>query len=126
MRAGRAGHDFLGRERFVITRVGCLDGATRLEVDMSRPVHRYNIFGRNQLTRGAVDHIEEAVLRRLHNDLAVAAVDLEIGEHHVLHGRVIPGIAGDCLVVPRVLARVGVERNDGRQKQVVATAGASQ
>jgi hypothetical protein len=34
--------------------------------------------------RSAVDHVEEAVLRRLQQHLARLAVDREVGEHDVL------------------------------------------
>src|SRR5690606_10797954 len=60
-----------------------------------------------------------------HDDLARLAVDAEIGEHHLLHGREVPAVAGRRLIVPGELGRVGVDRDDGRQVQVVAAARAA-
>ena len=70
----------------------------------------------------AVEDVEEAVLVRLHDDLARLPVDGEIGEHQLLHGVEVPLLAGCGLVVPHVCAGVGVERDDRGQEQVVALA----
>ena len=40
---------------------------------------------RNELAGDAIDHVEEAVLVRLHDDLALAAVDRDVGQHQLLH-----------------------------------------
>ena len=52
--------------------------------------------------------------------LRALAADLEVGQDHRLRGREVPVVARRLLVVPDVLAGVGVQRDDGRQVQVVA------
>ena len=104
---------------------GNLHGAARLEVHVRGPVHGHIRVGREQLTRRPVEHVEEAVLRRLHDHLAHASADRQVGQHHRLDGRVIPGIARHRLVVPDQLAVVGIDRQNRRQVQVVAAAGAA-
>ena len=110
-----------------ITRIRRLDRTAGLEIDMRRPVDVVLIFvGRDQLARLAVDDIEEAVLRRLHDDLAVLAVDLQLGKHQRLRGGVVPCLAGSRLVVPDIFAGLGLDREDGRQEQVVLGRGVAQ
>ena len=105
---------------------GELDRAAGREVDVTGPGDGDELLGRDQFAGAAVEHVEEAVLRRLHEDLAHLAADRQLGEHDRLCGRVVPGVAGRRLVVPDVLAGVGAERDDRRQEQVVAAAGAPQ
>ena len=76
-----------------------------------------------QLAGEPVDHVEEAVLRRLQQHLARPAANGQIGEDHRLRGVVVPVVARRGLVVPDVAAGVGVERDDRREIQVVAAAG---
>ncbi len=58
--------------------------------------------------------------------LARAPVDHEVGERHVHRRVVVPGLARRGLVVPGVCARVGVDRYDRAQEQIVAAARAAQ
>src|SRR5690606_19074458 len=51
--------------------------------------------------------------------------DLDVRERELLHGRVVPRLAGRRLVVPDELAGVDVEREDRGEIQVVAAAGAA-
>ena len=69
--------------------------------------------GRDQLTGRAVDDIEEAVLRRLHEDLAGLSAHREVGKDHVLGGCVVPAFARSGLIVPDVFACVGPQGQDG-------------
>ena len=92
---------------------------------MGGPGHRDVLVRREQLAGHAVEHVEEAVLRRLHQHLARLAVDRQVREHDVLRGGVVPVVAGRGLVVPDVVAGVGVQRDDRRQVQVVAAARAA-
>ena len=55
-----------------IRRAGHFDGAPGLQVDMRRPVHFDLRIGGEQLAGGAIEHVEESVLRRLHDHLALA------------------------------------------------------
>ncbi len=89
------------------------------------PVHLGIGFGREELTGGAIEDVEEAVLGRLHQHLTRLAVDLQIGEHDLLHGRIVPTLSGGFLEMPDVFARVGTHGNDRSDEQVVATAGAT-
>src|SRR6478672_1933188 len=51
-----------------------------------RPVHIDEVFRRDELAVGAVDHEEEAVLRRVQDDFPRRAVDVDVGEDHRLRG----------------------------------------
>ena len=84
-----------------------------------------DLLGGEQLPVAAIDHVEEAVLRRVQQHLARRAVDREIGQHDVHARVVVPALARNGLVVPLVLPGVGVERDDRAQEQVVAAAGAA-
>lgn len=75
---------------------------------------------------GPVEHVEEAILGRLHQHLGGLSIDRDVGQDHVLGGGVVPHIARRGLVVPDVLARVGIHRDDGGEEEVVALARAAQ
>ena len=62
-----------------------------------------------QLTSDAIEHIEKAVLWRLQQHLAGLSAHLNVSKNHVLGGGVIPGVTRSRLVVPHVVAGVGVE-----------------
>src|SRR5690606_37710652 len=79
-------------------------------------------LGRNGLPGFPVNHIEEAVLGGLHEHLAELPCDLEIGEDHRLHRRVVPAFAGIYLVAPDVFPGVGIDGYDRGQEQIVAAA----
>ena len=102
-----------------------LDRTPARLVDARRPGDGDVGLGGDQLAGRAVEHVEEAVLRRLHQHLALRASDLEIGEHDRLHRGVVPVLARRGLVVPGEAAGVGTDREDRRQVQVVAAAGAA-
>ena len=80
---------------------------TKLRAEMSCPLVRSM-------------HVEEAVLRRLHQHLAHLAVDVEVGEDDVLGGGEVPGLAGRRLIVPDIFAGVGPDRDDRAQVEIVA------
>ena len=109
-----------------VARARELDRPAAGQVDVAGPGHGDELLGRDQFAGAAVEHVEEPVLRRLHEDLAHLAADGQLGEHDRLRGGVVPGVAGRRLVMPDVLAGVGPERHDGRQEEVVAAAGAPQ
>ena len=101
-----------------ITRV-VFNRTTGFHIDMRRPIDRHIRIGTQQFAGFAIQHIKEAVFRRLHDDLAVFAVNLNIGQHHVLYGRIIPSVTGRGLVVPFLTTGVRVQCNDGGQEEVV-------
>ena len=84
-----------------------------LDVDTLGPRHLGDLLGRQQFAVGAIDHIEEAILRRMHQRLDGLATVFQIGQHDVHVGVVVPGLTGGGLVVPFILTGVGVERDDG-------------
>ena len=121
--AERCGCDDGGLAGDVETGFRNFNRAAGLHVDMRRPRKRRELFGAQQLSSLRVEDIEEAVLRRLHHDAALAFRIVQVGDHDRLRRRIVPGFAGRCLIVPLVLAGVRVERDDGGQEQVVAAAG---
>ena len=102
-----------------------VDRPAGLHVDPFGPGHGHVALGRQKLAGLAVEHVEEAVLRRLHDHFARSAVDLEVGQDHLLRRREVPALAGRRLVVPDQRAVVGIEGNDRRQVEVVAAARAA-
>src|SRR5262249_11256477 len=57
------------------------DRSSRFRIDSFRPAYRRKGLGRYELARDAIKHIEEAILVRLHNDLAITSTNTKIGEH---------------------------------------------
>ncbi len=82
-------------------------------------------FSGNKLAGLAVEHVEESVLRRLHDDLARGAGDGQIGEHERLRGVVVPVFLRGHLVVPNQLSVAGTKGEDGGEVEIVASAGAT-
>src|SRR5262249_31228183 len=98
--------------RFIaLTRLGRLDRAA-VRVVTSRPVHIHKVLGRYELTVCAVDDEKESVLGRVQDYLPLLPIYLQIGENYGLRGRVIPVVAGRFLIVPHILAGVGIERDE--------------
>src|SRR5262249_54421660 len=106
----------------VVSRRRVHDGTTGFHIDAARPVERDDRLRRKQLACRGVQYIEVAVLRRLHDDVAILAVDLQVRHRDLLNSSVVPRIPLDLLVVPDVLAGLGFQRDDGRQEQVIALA----
>ncbi len=122
VRAEGAGNGVVGLG--AVARGGDADGAAVLVV-AGGPVHFGEVLGRDELAVGAVDDEEEAVLGRMQQHLARLAADLHVGQDHRLGGGVVPVVAGRLLVVPLVLAGVGVQRHHRAQVEVVAALGAA-
>ena len=55
-------------------------------------------------------YIEKPVFRCLHDDFAGFALQLNVGEYHVLNRCIVPGIARSCLVMPYLGSIVWVDR----------------
>ena len=122
VRAIWARHRILGLA--AVARCGNADGLAVLVV-AAGPVHGHEVLGRDELSIGAIEHEEEAVLGRMQYDLARLAGDLDVGQDHGLGGGVVPVVARCFLIVPLVFAGVGIQRHDGSQVQVVAALGAA-
>ena len=103
-----------------VVRGGVRDGPARLHVDPERPVHRDEVLRPQQLSRGAVQHVEEAVLRRLEENLSRLAIDHDGAQDDVLGRRVVPDLGGHRLVVPHEPPALRVDREDRDEVQVVA------
>ena len=97
-----------------------------LHVHACRPVDRHRGLGSEQFAGLAIEDIEEAVLRRLHQDLADLSVDPEVGEDHLLGGGIVPLLTRGGLVMPGVFAGIDIERDDRGKEQVVAAARAAE
>ena len=108
-----------------VGRAGVFHRPSRFRVYVTGPGDGHVGFGGEELPRLPVEDVEEAVLGRLHDDLAPLPLHLELREDHVLGGGVIPGIAGGGLVVPHHAAVIGVNGHDGGQVEVVTAAGAA-
>ena len=94
--------------------------AAGLHVDAARPgVVRDVVLRADQLPVGAVDHVEKAVLRRLHRHLAQLAVDLDVGENDRLGAGEIPVFLRHHLVMPFVVPGIGIDGEHRAQEQVV-------
>ena len=106
-----------------ITRFGIFDRATRGKVIACCPGDAADErIGREQFAVGPINREEEAVLRRVVQHLHILAIALFIGEDDRLGSRVIPAFGRGFLIVPFILASIGVERDDGREEQVVTFA----
>src|SRR6185312_5990629 len=88
-------------------------------VEPRRPCDLHEGRGRNELTRGAVEHVEESVLRRLHDHFTLAASDVQVQDHQLLHAVEVPVIVGDGLVVPLELPRLLIDRKNRARVEIV-------
>ena len=104
-----------------IARIDCLHGAPGRGVDTACPTDRHIIFCRDQLAGFTIKHIEETVFGRLHGHFANPSTDFKVRKNDVLCRGVVPGLSGRRLVMPHVVTRLGLQCNDGRDKQVIAT-----
>jgi hypothetical protein len=122
MRAARPRHlhHRLAGER--ITRVRIDVGPAGLGIDAPGPGDRRVILGRDELAVGTIDHVEEAVLRRVHQHFTRLAIDREIGEHDMLAGSEIPAFGRRLLEVPGIGAGLGLQRDHRREIEIVAAA----
>ena len=122
---GAEGRGVDDRPRLVVARGRDLDRPPGDRVDAGGPGHLGEGLGRDQLPGRPVQDIEEAVLRRLHQHLALAALDLQVGQDDRLGRGVVPGVARRGLIPPDHVAVVGPEGDDRREVEVVAAARAA-
>ncbi len=109
----------------VVTHAGRFDRAARFGIDVAGPGDQGVLLGRQEFAGRAVEDVEEAVLGRLHDDLALSAPNLQVGQDHVLRGGEVPGLSRGLLVMPDVFPGIRPQGHDRRQEQVVAAAGAA-
>ena len=101
------------------------DGAAGLHIDVRRPGHVNQLVGGNKLAVRTIEHIEETVLRCMQQRLDRLLINRQIREDHVHIRVVVPGFTWHRLIVPDVLAGIGIERDDRAQKKIIAAAGAA-
>ena len=125
LHAVRAVGEGIEHERLAvrIARRGILDRAAGRHVDPVGPVDLRELLRRHQLARLAVDHIIEAVLRRVDQHRTLAAIDDQIGQLDVHRIVEVPGVAGIGLVMPGVLPGLRIQRDDRGEIEIVAAAG---
>src|SRR5262249_43027721 len=99
----------LNDERLVCTAVArrrVLLRPARCRIDTFRPAYRYEGCCRDQLPCCAIEHIHEAVGRRLHQNGAMLTVDEELRQNKLAGSVKSPFVSRSGLVVPDVLARI--------------------
>ena len=97
-----------------------LDRPAGIRIDVARPVDLRVGPGGDQAAACPVDHVHEAIAVELHEDLALAPVDLDVGVDQLPARVVVVGVVGRELVVPDDLAGLGPDRQHRRGVQVVA------
>src|SRR3546814_12480047 len=75
-----------------------------------------------QLSGAAVEHVEEAVLRRVQQHLAVPPAELHVREDDRLGRGIVPFVARRFLIVPDISAGIDIHRDDRGQEEIVAAA----
>ena len=95
------------------------DRPSGFHVDVGRPIHVGVVFRREELSGVAIEDVEKAVLRRLHDDPLPRAADGEVRKNQLLHRVVVPTVVRRGLVVPGHAAGGGIESDDGRGEQAV-------
>src|SRR5213593_90919 len=95
-------------------------------IDTFCPCDLRKRLSRNERSREAIENIVKTVLVRLHENLSLPAIDRQVREYESLDAVIIPGIAGNRLVIPFQLARVGSDGQDRTHKQVVFAFGLPQ
>ena len=73
-----------------------------------------------RLACDSIEHIREALLRDLSDDLPWPAIDADIEEHWSRSGVPIPNVVMDELIVPDAPAGFRVETNDAVGEKIVA------
>ena len=91
-----------------------------------RPAHFDERLGGDEFAGRAVEHVEEAVLGCLGNDLAHPPIDVQIQQHELLHIVEVPVVVGCRLVEPLELTRVQIDREDRAGIKIVDILGAAE
>src|SRR5215472_16823207 len=120
MSARRAGSERHAGVAFFVARADSLDGAPGLRVDSIGPGHGGIRLRGNQLAGGAVEDVEESVLRRVKENFSRDVPDDEVSENNLRGGIEVPDVPGSFLIMPDVHARVGLERDDRAGVKIVA------
>ena len=87
---------------------------------MSHPVRIDEFIGRQYLSGGAVENVKEPILRGLQQHIPVRAGDSECRQHDGRCRVVVPALTGRLLVMPDVLAGIGVHGDDRGDEEIVA------
>jgi hypothetical protein len=121
--AGDGGIDALFRT-FLHDVLGHLapDRSTGFLVDSVRPVDLHERVGRDELAGRALDHVQEPVAVRMHDNLARGSVGGDLGQDPLVDAVVVERIAGRHLEAPNHLAGLGLHGEDRIGVEVVAFA----
>ncbi len=111
---------------FGVVFAGVFHWPSGFRIVVTRPSNLGIGFRREEFPCLSVDDHEKSALGGLHENLADSAFPLEVGQDHVLGGRVVPRLGGHDLVVPNVLPGLRAEGDNRREKKVVAAAGTAQ
>ena len=113
------------RERRLVGEAGVcrFNGSSSIRINAGCPARRHKSLAGYELAADPIEDIKEPVLRCLHDDFALRAIDVDVGENHVLGCRVVPGLAGRRLVMPDVFPCIRPQRDNRGEKQVVAAVG---
>ena len=88
-------------------------------IDSLGPVHPHQRIGLEQLAGRPVDHIEEAVLWRMEDHRTIRPIDLQMRQDQRLGGGEIPVVPRRLLIVPDHAARLGIERDEAAEIEIV-------
>ena len=108
--------DFPGAVRRILHRPS---GA---KIDAVGPVREHELLGRDHFTRLPIERVDESVAVGMHQDFALPAVYLDVGEDVLVDAIIIPGVVRRHLIGPARLAVVRIAREDRHRPLVVAGA----
>ncbi len=118
MRAARAGID---QDRIEAVMRRRIRGDLAALVDR-RPIDLHDRLGRDELPGRGIEDIEIAVLRRLHDHMALPARNREVGGDDRAGAGIIPVLPRNHLIMPGILAGLRMQRDDRADEEVIALA----
>ena len=112
----------LASVEYFLTRIGRpIVGRRLVHVDAGRPIdRRIELLRDEQFAGGPVERVAEAVAVEVGEQLAILAVDLLVGEDHLVDAVIVPLVVGRHLIDPLGHAGVEVARPNGHRPLVVA------
>src|SRR5215813_6184081 len=113
MSTARPRSDLDGLSVLIIVRFWIDNRPSRFLIDALRPRHLRERLRRDERAGYPVEHVVKAVLVGLHDDIALPAVDRQVGEHQLLDAVKVPRIAGYHLVVPLELSGIRLDGENG-------------
>ena len=99
---------------------GIFDWPAGAQIDAFRPIREHEFRRREDFARLAVDRVREAVAVGMHEHFALPAIHRDVGEDHLVHTVVIPGVVRRHLICPPRFAVVRIAREYRNRPFVVA------